>query len=169
MVGADFSPNAVAFCRRAYPVEGLEFVEGNAEALPFDEESFDAVVNVESSHCYGSMAAFLGQVRRVLREGGHFLYADFRDESAVGELKLQLRDSGMALVREADITPNVVRALDLDSERKIARIRALVHGPLVGAFLQFAGTQGSDIYEEFRRRQTVYMSFVLRKGASGAR
>ena len=59
MVGIDFSANAVAFCNDAYSVDGLSYQTGDAEHLPFEDESFDAVVNVESSHCYGSMEAFL--------------------------------------------------------------------------------------------------------------
>jgi SAM-dependent methyltransferase len=41
-------------------------------------ESFDAVINVEASHCYPSLPRFLAEVARVLRPGGHFLYADVR-------------------------------------------------------------------------------------------
>ncbi|QDU31359.1 Phthiotriol/phenolphthiotriol dimycocerosates methyltransferase [Anatilimnocola aggregata] len=57
-------------------MEGLSFVVGDAENLPFEDDTFDAVVNVESSHCYRSDPAFLAQVRRVLRTGGHVLFAD---------------------------------------------------------------------------------------------
>ena len=39
----------------------------NAEDLPFDDESFDLVYNVESSYYYGDMGAFIEQVHRVLR------------------------------------------------------------------------------------------------------
>ena len=77
LTGVDFSPKAVEFCRRKHTIDGLSFVVGDAESLPFEDASFDAVINVESSHCYGSLAAFFGQVKRVLRPGGHFLHADF--------------------------------------------------------------------------------------------
>ena len=67
MTAVDFSARAVRFCQEAHPIDGLTFVHGDAEALPFDDESFDAVINVDSSHCYGSMPAFLREVKRVLR------------------------------------------------------------------------------------------------------
>ena len=53
-------------------------MEGNAEKLPFADQSFDAVINVEASHCYPRFPQFLDEVARVLRPGGHFLYTDVR-------------------------------------------------------------------------------------------
>jgi ubiquinone/menaquinone biosynthesis C-methylase UbiE len=47
------------------------------EKLPFPDESFDAVINVEASHAYPQLSRFLGEVARVLHPGGHFFYADF--------------------------------------------------------------------------------------------
>jgi fatty-acid O-methyltransferase len=57
---------------------GLDFVQGDAQNLHFPDQSFDAVINVEGSHIYPNFERFLGEVARVLRPGGHFLYADFR-------------------------------------------------------------------------------------------
>src|ERR1044071_1738159 len=65
MTGVDFAHSAIAFCRKTHPVEGLTFVQGDGEALPFENASFDAVLNVESSHCYGSMDRFAAEVFRV--------------------------------------------------------------------------------------------------------
>ena len=70
MVAIDLSPRAVALCRARFALPALSFEVGDAERLPFGDASFDAVLNVESSHCYGHLAAFLGEVRRVLRPGG---------------------------------------------------------------------------------------------------
>jgi ubiquinone/menaquinone biosynthesis C-methylase UbiE len=136
---------------------------GDAERLPFEDNSFDAVVNVESSHCYGSMDAFLNQVKRVLRRGGHFLYADLRGRESVGGLLKQLRHSGMRLVREANITSNVARALTLDDERKKALIREMRHRILSRLYCQFAGVKGSKVYEGFRSGQLTYLSFIMQK------
>jgi hypothetical protein len=36
------------------------------------------VINVEASHCYPDFPGFPGRGGRVLKPGGHFLYADFR-------------------------------------------------------------------------------------------
>ncbi len=163
MVGVDFSARAIALCNELYAIDGLGFVQGDAEDLPFDDEAFDIVINVESSHCYGSVDAFLAQVRRVLRPGGYFLYADFRDQEKMAAWRQQIASSGLVLVREADITANVVAALDADDERKTALINRLVPRPLLGAFRDFSGVRGSAIYTEFRTGVTPYLRFVLQK------
>lgn len=162
MVGVDLSQDAVDLCRAAHRVEGLEFLKGDAERLPFPDKTFDAVVNVESSHCYPSLPAFLAEVRRVLRPGGAFLYADFRDRADLGEWRKSLEASGLAVLRETDITANVVAALDADDERKLALIRRIVPRPLRRSFLDFAAVRGSSVYEAFRRGDSVYISFVLK-------
>lgn len=163
MVGVDFSEEAVRFCSENYDVSGLSFKTGNAESLPFSDHSFDVVINVESSHCYGSMDAFLGQVRRVLRDGGYFIFADFRRKESLESLRKSIMDSGLTLIKETDITLNIVEALKLDHERKSAFIRERVPQPLVGFFFQFAGTSGSLIYDRFVRGETVYLSYVFQK------
>ena len=47
--GLDLSKKAIRYCNDHYNVDGLSFTQGNAEDLPFEDNSFDAVVNVESS------------------------------------------------------------------------------------------------------------------------
>lgn len=163
VVGVDFSDEAVSFSSKNHRADGLHFVTGDAEHLPFGESCFDAVVNVESSHCYGSMDAFLCQVARVLRPGGAFLFADFRDRDRIAELDEQLGRSGMTLVDKTDITPNALRALDLDHEERMALIRKTVPSFLLKAAQEFAGIKGSHIYDRFRLGITIYHSFVLLK------
>jgi SAM-dependent methyltransferase len=165
MVGLDFSSQAVDFCQRTHCVEGLSFVAGDAESLPFADGRFDAVINVESAHCYSSMDAFMAQVKRVLRPGGHFLCADFRTSEHVSELYEQLRRSGLSMVRDEDITANVVKARDLDHSQRMAFIRNRAPRWLVKPIGEFGGLKGSRIYEEFRRREVVYKRFVLLKPA----
>lgn len=161
VVGVDFSEHAVAFCRANYSLDGLSFVAGDAESLPFEDQSFDAVVNVEASHCYGSMDAFLAQVKRVLRNDGYFLYADLRAKDRIDTLHNELHRSGMTVIKEENITPNVLQALDADSDRKTVLIQQSVHTLLSNAFQQFAGIRGSTIYKGFRDGNLMYLSFVL--------
>ena len=77
-VGLDLSPNNIRFCTQRYTHPGLEFVEGDADNLPFGEGEFDVVVNIEASNGYDSIEEFFRQVYRVLKPGGHVLYADLR-------------------------------------------------------------------------------------------
>jgi len=83
MTGMDFSPAAVELSNRCRRGPGLTFVRGDAQSMPFPASSFDAVVNIESSHCYESMDTFLSEVCRVLRPGGRFFFADLRSMDSV--------------------------------------------------------------------------------------
>jgi SAM-dependent methyltransferase len=163
MTGLDVSAKAIRFCRRTYGARGLSFVQGDAESLPFGAEEFDAVVNVESSHCYGSMPAFLAEVKRVLRGGGHFLFADLRGAADLEHLERRLLESGLAILEQEDITANVLAALQLDSERKWALIERSVAQRWRGVFREFAAIEGSKIYAGFRDGAVVYRRYLLRK------
>jgi len=163
MTGIDFSAKAVRFCRDHHRLDGLSFVCGDAESLPLDDASFDAVINVESSHCYGSMPVFLRQVRRVLRPGGYFLFADLRSAGDRDRLHQQILDSGMTLLDQQDITANVVEALRRDSERKFALIEQNVNKRLLNTFRQFAAVEGSETFNGFRNGTFVYVRYLLQK------
>jgi len=166
VVGVDVSPRAVAFCRARHAVPGLSFEVGNAEHLGFAAASFDAILNVESSHCYGDVGAFVREVRRVLRPEGHFLYADFRPRDELDTWRAGLLAAGLRLVVERDITPGVVAALDADDERKRRLIAAQVERPLRRAFHRFAALRGTALYDELRCGTMVYCVFVLQNSAA---
>ena len=163
MKGIDFSKKAIEFCRKYYSVDGLSFAQGDAENLPLADNSVDVIINLESSHCYGSMTKFLGEVYRVLRPGGHFLFSDHRDHDKLNLLRAQLKDSGLSLVKETDITRNVVAALDLDNERKQKMIAHKCPRVLRREAEEFAALKGTRTYEAFRSEYSRYLSFVLQK------
>ena len=164
VTGVDFSGKAVTFCRRQYTAGGLSFHRGDAERLPFADDSFGAVLNVESSHCYNSVERFLGEVRRVLRPGGYFLFADIRLRGAVPSLREQLRGAGLRLLEEECITANVLHSLKLDSERKLSLIEQLKTPELFRRRIRhFAGLEGSPVYRNFETGEWQYLRFVLQK------
>ena len=163
VTGVDLSESAVDFSMSRHRVEGLHFRVGDAEHLPFDNESFDVVINVESSHCYPRLSSFFFEVRRVLKLGGHFLYADLHDAKTLGEWRACLRGSGLAILAETNITSNVVTALDRDNQRKVTLIQRLVPSLLRPSFQNFAGVRGSQIHEAFQSGPLEYLSFVAQK------
>jgi ubiquinone/menaquinone biosynthesis C-methylase UbiE len=164
MQGVDFSQNAIAFCKKYHAVvPNVTFVHGDAEALPFEAGSFDVVVNVESSHSYGTIARFFSEVYRVLRPQGYFLLADFRDAPDIPVLQQQLRATRFQLVRTEVITRNIVKALELDHDRKVQLIRQKVPGIFYKPFLTFAATKNSKTYATFNSGETEYLYFILQK------
>ena len=110
-VGMDRCAAAVAFSASQHAAPGLAFREGDAEALPFPDASVDVVLNVESSHGYGSLPRFFGEVRRVLRPGGRFLYTDHRAPHQLDAGRAEIAAAGFTIERETEITPNVLAAL----------------------------------------------------------
>jgi SAM-dependent methyltransferase len=114
--GLDLNADGIAFCRQSHHLPGLDFVQGDAaNLLPFDDQSFDAVINVEASHCYPRFPRFLAEVARVLRPGGHFLYADLRPRFRIAEWEAALADAPMRLVSHADINAQILRGWEKSS------------------------------------------------------
>ena len=163
MLGVDRNPRAIKFCRNHHAVKELAFVQGDAEALQFDDHSFDAIINVEASHCYGNMAQFLKEVNRLLRPGGYFLYADFRTQADYTMLREYFMQSGLNIIKEENITFNVLQAMEADDATKRQLIRQLVPGILHKAVARFAGVKGSNIFNGFEAGEMIYVSYVLRK------
>ena len=160
VIGLDFSARAIAFCRERYAaVANLAFVRGHALHLPFEDGSFDLVVNVEASHAYGDDAAFLREVRRVLHPRGRFLYADYRTRRKVPMLEELARAAGLA-GELRDITRNVVSACELDAERRQRIIRSGLpwHARLLlGSSLEgYAGLPGTSTFERFHSGDRLY-------------
>ena len=162
--GVDRNPRAIALCRlRHRGVPGLSFAVGDAMALPAPAESYDAVLNVEASHCYRDLPRFLAEARRVLRPRGRLLFADFR--SAGRPLSALVRDlagSGMTVEREEDVSAGVVRGMRLNTPRYLELAHDLAPRPLRPVLARFAGVEGSPIYRELASGQTVYVRYVLR-------
>ncbi len=173
LTGVDLARTAIERCRRRYGRSGLDFLAADAQSLPFPAESFDAVINVESSHCYPSVEAFLAEVRRVLRPAGLLLLADFRPAPSspaaadgkddVTALRAQIAAAGLRIVEEEDITPFVVRALTLATPAVRARVARGVPRPLRRHVLEFSAVEGSAIFRSFSAGGLLYIRFVLEK------
>ncbi len=163
ITGLDIAHNAVKLANEKHAEAGLTFVQGNAENLPFVDESFDVVINVESCHAYGSVPAFLKEVKRVLRPGGYFLCTDMRSPNGMRTLKNNLVATGMYISVEEDITRNVINAIELEEPVKQKRISDSIPGWIAKPFREFAGVKGSKIDEDLKSGSLVYHRFVLQK------
>lgn len=165
ITGADFSPQAVALCQKRHAaVANLSFSVGDAERLPFPDAGFDAVVNVESSHCYGHIEKFFAEASRVLRPGGHFLYTDFRPAAEVPAWHAALAaQPGWERIAHEDITAAVADALLADDARKRKLIADFIPPAFHHLFGEFAGLVGGQMYDGFRKREMLYHRFAFRK------
>lgn len=163
VTGLDRAERAVAYSGRKHRRPNLAYCAGDAEELPFADGSFDVVVNVESSHCYGSMVGFLREVRRVLRPGGAFVWADVRNAVDVPATDESFHEAELSPWRMEDITANVLASLDQTNEVKMQAVRRYCPRYLVSLMLEFAGVPGSTIYGELTRRDKRYLHYACRR------
>lgn len=162
--GLDLNHSGIAFCRQRHrQVEGLSFVPGDAQNLPFPDATFDAVVNVEASHCYPSFPRFLQEVFRVLRPGGDFAYTDFRFRSQWREWESAISTTRFRIRRTQEINAEVLRGMDRNSGRSLALILRHLPRFMHGLGRDFAGVKGSRVYTAIQDRVASYRSWHFEK------
>ena len=74
-VGLDFSKRMLDIARAAHPL--IEWVEGDATNLPFEDAAFDAATTAFGLRNLADPAAGLTEMRRVVRGGGHLVVLEF--------------------------------------------------------------------------------------------
>ena len=163
--GLDFAASAIAFCQKNHTGTSARYVEGNSMDMPFESETFDVVLNVESCHAYRDQAQFLREVVRVLRPGGTLHLVDVRALWNWDLLYQWLNEAGLELLENVDISPNVVTAIERDEPTKKALIKKRVPFWLRGMFTEFAGNVGSQLYERLNNGEIQYRRIVARRPA----
>ncbi|WP_304441441.1 phthiotriol/phenolphthiotriol dimycocerosates methyltransferase [Mycobacterium sp. 852002-51971_SCH5477799-a] len=161
--GLDLNTVGIEFCRKRHPLSGLNFVQGNAESLPFPDRSFDAVVNVEAAVNYQDVPRFFAEVERVLRPGGRFVYADIRYADEIAAWEADLANIPMRLLSERVINAEVMRGLE--KNRFVDQItRRLPNSTLLrGIANDYAGGPGSLIYRRLGNGEASYRLFCFAK------
>lgn len=71
VVGGDYDEDIIDYDRKTW--EGIQFEKTDALNLPFDDESFDAVVSFETIEHVHDGQHFLSEMRRVLKPKGIFI------------------------------------------------------------------------------------------------
>lgn len=73
--GLDLTPEMIKQAKRKR-LKNAEFVVGDCEKMPFEDSSFDIVINSQSFHHYPDSQAFFNEVSRVLKPGGMLVLRD---------------------------------------------------------------------------------------------
>ena len=83
--GVDLTPAAVELCRKRFAFMGLEgdFRVGNAEALPFDDNTFDCVTSMGVLHHTPDTPRSVHEVFRVLKPGGRVILMFYHRNSVL--------------------------------------------------------------------------------------
>jgi ubiquinone/menaquinone biosynthesis C-methylase UbiE len=107
VVGCDITPAMLEKARERCSRAGLAnvlFTPGRAEALPFEDASFDAVVSRSAVHHFPDPAAAFREMARVVRVGGRVITVDVQsaetaDEAALHNALEILRDPSHVRMR----------------------------------------------------------------------
>ena len=173
ITGIDLLPVNITAAEARGSAPGLTFAVGDATSLQFPDNSFDVVVNIESSHCYSSIEKFFSEVKRVLKPGGVFLFADHRPvrdewgaDRTLAALDQQIHDTGMAILNEEDITPNINAASDmLNQGKEFMLTLSGIRGFEQTHFREIMHCRGTRNYEKLKSGEWQYRYYALQKPA----
>jgi SAM-dependent methyltransferase len=88
VTGLDFSPELLEIAREraADAMVEIDFVEGDAQELPFEDESFDRVVSTFGHMFAPDHERTATEMKRVLRPGGVIAFACWTPEGSIGRM-----------------------------------------------------------------------------------
>lgn len=113
----------------------IGFLQADAVQLPFANDSFDLLLSVEAAHSFPSYRSFLAQAFRVLIHSGELHLADLHTQKEGAHLQQEIQQAGFNILAWENLTPGVLRAIELEADRRLDIMRPMVSG-LVPRFLQ---------------------------------
>jgi SAM-dependent methyltransferase len=158
ITGVDYSAAAIAFCRDHHGSANIVFQQADAERLPFADGAFEAVINIESSHCYPDVQEFYREVYRVLVPGGYFLYTDLFQNERKLNYRGMIAEAGFSIEKDMDISENVLLACRREApytdpafagRNEMASLMGLIYWQTVAEL-----KQGSSAYRVLKLRKS---------------
>ena len=166
VIGIDYVPALLERGRRRAEAEGvqIDLVEGDAEAIPFVDRSFDTVLSVFGSMFAPDQQRAAGELARVVRPGGRIGLATWTPDGFIGEMlkvvtghvppppgvaspllwgiESHLQELFGDTISELRTTERIFTFRFRSAEEFVAYFRTY-YGPTLKAF-EAAGTAGSD-------------------------
>jgi ubiquinone/menaquinone biosynthesis C-methylase UbiE len=166
VIGIDYVPALLERGRRRAEAEGvqIDLVEGDAEAIPFVDRSFDTVLSVFGSMFAPDQQRAAGELARVVRPGGTIGLATWTPDGFIGEMlkvvtghvppppgvaspllwgiESHLQELFGDTISELRTTERIFTFRFRSAEEFVAYFRTY-YGPTLKAF-EAAGTAGSD-------------------------
>jgi hypothetical protein len=102
-------------------------------------------------------------VARVLRPGGHFLYADFRFRDDLPAWETAITAAPLRIVQTRDIRGEVLRGMEANAKRSEAIICERLPRFLHSLGRDFAGLPGARVYDALKAGELSYRSSCFRK------
>lgn len=124
--GLDITPEMIKKAQ-AKKLSNVKFIVGDCEKLPFEPESFDAIICTNSFHHYPNPQDFFDSVYRVLRKGGRLILRDYTSSDFMvwlmnhvqmplshlcghGDVRIYKKKEYMEMITRAGLTPVVLEA-----------------------------------------------------------
>lgn len=160
--GIDLSTVNITICNEQNQFPHVSFSEADATNFSFEDEQFDVIINLESSHCYKAKDLFFECVAKNLKSGGTFAYSDLFNADRVEINEEMLRKCGFRIEQKKDITAGVLKSIDINSEKEYPFTYKYPY--LVPRFIKNINVyKGSDVYNRLESGKVNYLAFVLTK------
>jgi len=157
VTGIDYKKNIIDHAKSKF--KNVTFIEGSATELPFEDESFDMIVNVESLHHYKFTQYYYKEAYRVLKPGGYLLMCDAfipYYEDYVAENFFER--SGFYMADKINITPMVTRSCKDDQEFFKSR-----HPEISEEKINFYVNLAKTKYAMYKDNLNVFLSYIYYK------
>ena len=176
VTGLDFQPDLLAIARErcADAMVEIDFVEGDAQELPFEDASFDRVVSTFGHMFAPDHERTAAELRRVLRPEGAMAFACWTPEGSIGRmfgtiaevlppppggaspLLWGTEEHVRELLGDAEFERHEIEWTD-ESVESYSRFMLESFGPLLNARELLAGREGEldEAFTDFLRRENL--------------
>lgn len=163
--GLEYCAGHVEFSNQNHSFDHLTFLQGDAHALPFEDESFDYVLSMEASHCYSDLNLFLGEVRRVLKPRGKMVYTDIVMTGKSLSFTQAIQKSGLKLVTQKDITDRIAQSIFENRDRVENLLRGSIEESLSNRSLIESLIRKINVtaYDGYLAGEATYQFWKLQK------
>jgi ubiquinone/menaquinone biosynthesis C-methylase UbiE len=93
--GIEINRAFIEYCRGKDDSADVEFIQGNAETLPFRDECFDAMIGIEVLMHVPNPSILFSEISRVLKGGGHAVISYLKKYTGDYFKKMAMRFSGL--------------------------------------------------------------------------
>ena len=141
VIGLDISKEMLMLARKKASLlkTYIELVLGDADYLPFEEESFDAIVCMSTMHYFSNPKEKLRLLFRLLRQKGVFIYGDLtlheKDENGFFD-KLECT---ISKVHARYYTPSQIKSLIEASGFRVSRMKTIAYRKSYRALMEDKG------------------------------
>lgn len=147
--GLDISKSFVEIARKNAQAAGLpiDFRQGNASALPFENDSFDFTFCQAAFKNFSQPVQAIAEMYRVLRPGGQAVIVDMRSDATSQEIEQELKGMHLGRVDEW-MTRFTFKQMLLKSAYSVAGMKSMIAQTHFGSGIIDSGGIGFTIWLE---------------------